>query len=81
MIGTAQLNEYSEQHGFEVGADRTLCGVSFLSRPSFAPIWSSGIRRLARCALNVSRGSRECHVPRAHRVARPIPRSQPPGNV
>jgi hypothetical protein len=27
MIGTAQLNEYSEQHGFEVGADRTLCGV------------------------------------------------------
>ena len=27
MIGTAQLNEYSEQHGFEIGADRTLCGV------------------------------------------------------
>lgn len=27
MIGTAQLNEYSEQHGFEVGSDRTLCGV------------------------------------------------------
>ena len=27
MIGAAQLNEYSDQHGFEVGSDRTLCGV------------------------------------------------------
>lgn len=28
MIGTAQLNEYSDQHGFEVGSDRILCGVA-----------------------------------------------------
>lgn len=27
MVGTARMNEYSESHGFEAGAERTLCGV------------------------------------------------------
>lgn len=27
MIGTARMNEYSESHGYEGGAERTLCGV------------------------------------------------------
>lgn len=57
MIGTAQVNEYSEQHGFEVGTDRVLCGVLLslhtIVRPDLK-FGDSGVRPLcAECAAKV----------------------------
>lgn len=58
VVGTAQINEYSEQHGFEVGSDRTLCGVLLslhtVVRPDLKFGSASGRPLCSECAAKVA---------------------------